>query len=56
MHAEASMQHMRRLLPVAILQRRMDATNRQLEVIGADVLQWFEVVGGRLYTGPLFVK
>ena len=30
--------------------------NRRLDAIGADLLTWAEVVGGRLYTGPLFVK
>ena len=48
--------HMRKLLPCAILERRMDMQNRRLDAIGADLLTWAEVVGGRLYTGPLFVK
>ena len=47
---------MRKLMPTDILKRRMEAQNRRLEAVGGDLLQMFEVYGGRLYTGPLFVK
>jgi hypothetical protein len=56
MNDEKTKHHMRKLLPVEVLQKRMDAQNKLLEALGADQLQLFEVVGGRLYTGPLFVK
>ena len=56
MHDEANKGHMRKLLPVDILKRRMNVQNKQLAALGADLLIWAEVVGGRLYTGPLFVK
>ena len=38
-----------------MLKRRMNQQNNLLEPTG-DQLKWFEVIGGRLYTGPLFVK
>ena len=57
MNDPATKQHMRKLLPVEILQRRMDLQNKRLEAIGeTDRLTWAEVVGGRMYTGPMFVK
>ena len=36
--------------------RAVDEQNKLLAALGADELTWAEVVGGRLYTGPLFVK
>ena len=56
MNDEANKGHMRKLLPVETLKKRMDARNRQLSALQADLMIWAEVVGGRLYTGPLFVK
>ena len=49
--SEESRGHMRKLLTPEQLKRRMDEQNRNLEAIGADQLQYFEVVGGRMYTG-----
>ena len=49
-------EHMRKLLPAELLKRRMEGQNRRLEEIQGDLLTWAEVVGGRMYTGPLFQK
>ena len=59
MNDEAHRDHMRKLLPTEILMRRMDAQNLKLKEIGLDgddLLTWNEVCGGRMYTGPMFVK
>jgi len=56
MGQEGGSSHMRKLMPYAMLLRRMAQQNRKLEAGGNATLNDFEVVGGRLYTGPLFVK
>ena len=48
--------HMRKLLSKEVLQRRMELQNRRLDEIGSDNLTWPEVLGGRMYTGPMFQK
>jgi Leucine-rich repeat (LRR) protein len=48
--------HMRKLMPRAMLEKRMQQQNERIRAVGGDELQDFEVIGGRLYTGPLFVK
>jgi len=53
---EAMRGHMRRLMSQEVLQRRMEQQNKRIRAVGGDELQMFEVIGGRLYTGPLFVK
>ena len=53
---ESQKGHMRKLLPTEILMKRMEGQNIKLAALGADELTWNEVVGARLYTGPLFVK
>ena len=55
MNDEANKGHMRKLMPVEMLKKRMTEQNKLLVPTG-DQLSWAEVVGGRLYTGPLFVK
>ena len=47
---------MRKLMPRALLEKRMQQQNERIRAVGGDELQDFEVIGGRLYTGPLFVK
>ena len=51
-----SANHMRKLLPRDMLEKRMQQQNERIRAVGGDELQDFEVIGGRLYTGPLFVK
>jgi len=53
---EATRGHMRKLMSTTMLLKRMDEQNKKLAAKGEDLLQDFEVYGGRLYTGPLFVK
>ena len=56
MNDEKMKSHMRKLLPTETLERRMQQQNVRIREIGGDVLTRNDVVGGRMYTGPMFQK
>ena len=47
---------MRRPLGLAELRARLGAFNERLAALGEPSMSFEEAVGGRLYSGPLFVK
>lgn len=48
--------HRRRAVPLAKFEAKMEEVNGQLRSMGQPELTRVELIGGRLYSGPLFVK